>query len=226
MAHPGFFTKYSETKHWLDENWNGECGSYQINPYTLMVDVRGSVSLISSDFIYIPIQFRNIKGNFNIANNSNLLSLKGCPVNINGSFICGRLQSITTLEYAPRYIGWMIHISNCNSLITYAHNSKKKNNHHSNLSWKNIELHQHFSGNGSINDSSEEKALRYIKYLKTCDHKEMQKSIYWLNEFDNQTYEEIIPYMVEFSLRVNLDIEISDDVRKIAEKELTYNHRM
>lgn len=50
----------------------------------------------------IPIQFNNVKGNFNCENNA-ITSLRGCPKKVEGNFSCCN-NKLTSLKYMPEEI--------------------------------------------------------------------------------------------------------------------------
>ena len=50
------------------------------------------------------IQFNIVAGSFN-ANECDLISLKGCPRKVTGTFFCSRNYNLRSLEGAPLYIG-------------------------------------------------------------------------------------------------------------------------
>jgi hypothetical protein len=78
---------------------------FGIKKYTInedgMVDVDGSVDLSHRNLTEIPIKFGVVKGNFNVKGN-NLLSLKNCPREVNGTFDCSFNKQLTLLKWGPK----------------------------------------------------------------------------------------------------------------------------
>jgi hypothetical protein len=80
--------------------------NYKIND-DLSVDVNDVVYIYSSDIKYLPVNFRNVSGDF-VIDRSGLKSLIGCPRNVGGEFNVSR-NSLTSLEYSPDYVGSHFH---------------------------------------------------------------------------------------------------------------------
>jgi hypothetical protein len=76
--------------------------NYHIN-HDLTIDVMRSVNLNNINILELPkyIQFNNVTDAFEILS-SNLVSLRGCPKRVGGTFFCSH-NKLTTLEYAPEY---------------------------------------------------------------------------------------------------------------------------
>jgi len=66
------------------------------------VDVQGN-ALIPTEYTSIPVQFRNVSGDF-FCDNTQLTSLKGSPVWVGSVFRCNHTQ-IASLQYAPQHVG-------------------------------------------------------------------------------------------------------------------------
>lgn len=91
-------TKECEIKLWLD------CMGivdYTIEP-NLVVNVASSVHLTHKKLNFLPIQFGEIKGEFNCSFNE-LKTLKGSPFFVKNNFTCSNNQ-LTTLKYSPKIV--------------------------------------------------------------------------------------------------------------------------
>lgn len=96
MAH-SFFTTFDETKSWLDRQ---KIQNYTINQ-DLTVNVHDDVGIIIDE--YIPVQFRQVTGNFIILQSQHIKSLKGVPLESCRDFGC-RNQYISRVDYLPQKI--------------------------------------------------------------------------------------------------------------------------
>jgi hypothetical protein len=76
----------------------------------LTVDVMGNVSISYKNLRVIPVQFREVTGDFWCGSNQ-LTSLEGAPQSVGGSFDCSNNQ-LTSLEGAPQKVGGHFY---CNS---------------------------------------------------------------------------------------------------------------
>lgn len=97
------------------------CNKYDIKNYTInedeSIDVNGNVNMCNDRYLaQIPIQFRNINGNF-YCHNNNLLSLANCPKKVRGHFNCS-LNLLTSLEGSPNIVegNFYCHHNNLSSL--------------------------------------------------------------------------------------------------------------
>ena len=68
-----------------------------------IVDVDGSVRMISGASTSIPVKFGRVTGQFYCSYTS-ITSLEGCPDWVGGIFACG-VTHITSLQGSPRYVG-------------------------------------------------------------------------------------------------------------------------
>ena len=97
---PDMLTTKDEIEAWLSD--------YGVIKHTinddLTVDVRTNVDLSGRHIIFLPVQFRKIEANFEIANND-LRSFKGMPNEILGSCYFGRNRSLSSWAFAPRIVG-------------------------------------------------------------------------------------------------------------------------
>jgi len=91
----------AQIEQWLKDMW---VENWVIND-DLTIDVDGYVYLECKNLITIPefIQFRRINGEFNIYENE-LISLKGCPINVTGNFWCNN-NKLLSLEHSPLLVG-------------------------------------------------------------------------------------------------------------------------
>ena len=91
-----FFKTLEETEVWLNE--------MAIENYTIHEDLRvcvnGSVDINEKNLEYIPVQFIEVKGDFDCGYNE-LKSLKGCPQEVQGNF-CANSNKLENLEYSPQ----------------------------------------------------------------------------------------------------------------------------
>jgi hypothetical protein len=77
--------------NWLIDDIDSICSEYKITNYTInedgTIDVNGDVNLSYKGLTELPLEFRNVTGNFSC--HSNLLtSLEGCPKSVGGDFYC------------------------------------------------------------------------------------------------------------------------------------------
>ncbi len=91
-------TTKDQVKDWLDEMG---VEKYTINS-DLTVDVNGDVDLYDKNLTNIPVQFNNVKGNFNCSSNK-IVSLQGSPLKISGYFSCTH-NYLSSLEGSPKEI--------------------------------------------------------------------------------------------------------------------------
>lgn len=75
---------------------------YSINDDGL-IDVNETVFIEDTDYVYLPLKFNKIYGDFYCSGNK-LVSLKGSPKWISGCFECSDNQ-LKTLEGGPTYVG-------------------------------------------------------------------------------------------------------------------------
>lgn len=82
------------------------CEEYGIREYTInedgSIDVYENVSINRQGIKELPIQFRNVYGNFNCYSNE-LTTLKGCPNRVGGDFVCS-WNKLKTLEHSPKIV--------------------------------------------------------------------------------------------------------------------------
>ena len=95
----------------LFENFDNEsideiCKEYEITNYTInddgSIDVDDDVDLEDQSLNDIPLNFRNVSGDFSIGGNL-LSNLEGCPSYVGGNFDC-RYNNLTTLKGGPSYM--------------------------------------------------------------------------------------------------------------------------
>ena len=94
------------------------CEKYNITNYKInngLVDVYDDVKLFGENLTELPLNFGEIRGNFQCGVNK-LITLKGCPVRVDGFFSCADNQ-LTKLDYLPEYINGNF-ICNSNLLKT------------------------------------------------------------------------------------------------------------
>jgi len=82
------------------------CREYRIKNYTInndmSISVDGSVDLSGRDLKYIPINFKEVSGDFDCSDK--LTSLKYCPETVGGYFSCSNNQ-LASLKYCPETVG-------------------------------------------------------------------------------------------------------------------------
>ena len=103
-------------KTWLREHKVRKC---TIND-DLTIDVNGDVDLTQFNFENFPdyIQFGVVKGFF-WTPHEDLMSLRGCPREVEGNFSCGGYKNkFTTLEGAPRIVGGTFDCSHNENLVS------------------------------------------------------------------------------------------------------------
>lgn len=107
------FKNKEEIRYWL--NLMG-IKHYTINE-DLTVDVDASVHISQKKLKEIPVQFGQVKGNFDCAKNE-LTTLKGSPHEVELNFNCAHNQ-LTILEYGPQKVGdaYLCHHNQLVSLI-------------------------------------------------------------------------------------------------------------
>jgi hypothetical protein len=86
-------------KAFLDEVVDG---TWSINPYNGLVDVKGSVDMSNKYLIEIPVKFGEVSGYLSCDNNK-LTNLFGAPQSVGGDFYCSYNQ-LTTLKGAPQSV--------------------------------------------------------------------------------------------------------------------------
>lgn len=87
-------------------SWGNLDGEYTIHD-DLTVDINGSISLSNMALRELPIKFGKVTGSFSCYENK-LRSLKGCPHYVGESFSCHTNPFLTSLEYAPEYVGTFV----------------------------------------------------------------------------------------------------------------------
>jgi hypothetical protein len=104
---------HEEIKNWLDK--------YNVENYTIrpdgIVDVDNDVNLRNFKGTTLPVQFGEVSGHFDMFG-TNITSLVGFPVFIGRDFICSGCKNLTSIKYAPRFIGggFYIHDTSIKSL--------------------------------------------------------------------------------------------------------------
>jgi hypothetical protein len=82
------------------EDIHAICQKYGIANYTInkdrSIDVDGDVILHDSGSTKLPLNFGNVRGNFDCVSN-NLWNLEGCPKSVSGNFYCF-FNQLTNLE--------------------------------------------------------------------------------------------------------------------------------
>lgn len=104
--------KINTIKRWLDMN---DVLEYNIND-DLTIDVNRTVDFSDREMKNFPdyIQFNKIKGSFRITDNE-FTSLRGCPKRVEHDFDCD-WNKLTSLEYAPEYVGSTSYVSIGNNI--------------------------------------------------------------------------------------------------------------
>lgn len=97
------------------------CNKYNITDYKinddLSVDVNRSVNLYERNLTKLPLQFRNVTGDFDISRNYSLECLSGCPSYVGGDFYCN-FTAIKDLVGSPRIIDGDFSCCNVKSLVS------------------------------------------------------------------------------------------------------------
>jgi len=96
----------------FDRNLKFLCEKYQIENYTInndgSIDVNGDVDISFKDLERIPINFRNVTGEFHCDNNK-LTTLEGSPIHVGKGFNCSSdnktSNRLKNLIGAPEYVG-------------------------------------------------------------------------------------------------------------------------
>jgi hypothetical protein len=92
--------------------------NYSVNQKTGRLDVDGDVYLDSQNFIFFPIKFGVIKGDFYCRDLHNLESLEGAPTEVTGDFSCSNCLKLTSLKGAPTKVGGYFKCNVCTSLTS------------------------------------------------------------------------------------------------------------
>ncbi len=117
--------EYQRIKTWLDEMKIKNC---TINK-DLAVDVYSNVDLGDKHFSELPVKFGIIDGWFNLTNNIDLNTLKGCPEIVKNGFYCSNCPKLKSLKYAPKStLSFYCH--NCGGKFTDADVRKVSNVKH------------------------------------------------------------------------------------------------
>lgn len=95
---PQMLGTIEEVKKWLQKM---EIAHFKIHD-DLTVDVNGDVILAMKRLTYLPVQFGEVNGIFNVEGNK-LESLKGCPKTVQQGFYCDH-NKLKSLEYTPKII--------------------------------------------------------------------------------------------------------------------------
>jgi len=90
------------------------CKKYSIKNYTInddmSIDVDGDVNLVNRGLDKLPLEFNNVRINFN-CNFNKLTTLEGAPKEVGGDFNCN-INQLTTLEGCPLRVGGGFYCSN------------------------------------------------------------------------------------------------------------------
>lgn len=81
-----------------------------------LIDYSSSVYMSRQDFEKLPLRFRNVAGDFTIANCRRLKSLEGCPEIVGGSFKCFGCEDLISLEGCPEIVGMHFDCCRCTKL--------------------------------------------------------------------------------------------------------------
>lgn len=90
-------------RHYYSNAVPGFTGYFTIKDNNI-IDVEGNVYLREKDLTYIPFKFGKVTGNFNCSSNY-LTSLKGCPQEVGGDFICSNNSRLINLIGGPDEVG-------------------------------------------------------------------------------------------------------------------------
>jgi len=94
-----FLISTTDISHWLD--MQGICDYRILDDKS--VAVRGSVNLAMSQITRLPVQFKEVEGNFVCAHNL-LTSLLGSPRVVGGNFDCAH-NLLSNMHHAPKQVG-------------------------------------------------------------------------------------------------------------------------
>ena len=96
------------------EAWCDEMG---IENYTINskgeIDVDGNVNFDYKDFKELPYKFGTVNGYFDVGNNSNLTSLKNCPIYVGDTFSMENCSQLDSLEGCPKEVKGNFWCGNC-----------------------------------------------------------------------------------------------------------------
>lgn len=98
--------EYGERRGWFSR------GSCSINSDNT-IDVNGDVHIYETSLEELPFNFNIINGDFNLKENPDLTTLKGCPIVVNGNFNCNRNVKITNLKYIPHTVSGELNMEEC-----------------------------------------------------------------------------------------------------------------
>lgn len=194
-----------DVEKWLNEK--------DIRYYTLRseddgyyVDVDGDV-FIQEHMDHIPVRFGKVTGRF-IAHIPYLKSLYNFPQYVGGSCRIN-ISTLTTLEYAPSYIGGEFGCYNTSTLITSGYDGTINKGKFT----KDIEM------------SLDERTEKFIHYLENYSF-DVNASVLWLNKVDPKLYEQMFPELLKYSEDNIIGLTFSDDIKNIASAALKGNHKL
>lgn len=100
-GHPGFYREPGNIEEILESGDFYIDGGYNINPDGT-VDIDGDIELSLESLKYIPVEFNKVSGTFRLESCFDLISLKGCPRDVD-KFIIDNCTSLLTLRHSPLY---------------------------------------------------------------------------------------------------------------------------
>jgi hypothetical protein len=107
-----------EQVDWCDKHIKGEWGVNEKGEVTVSSTFDRSVVFKDRSFDRFPVQFANVKGDFDCFNCENLVSLKGAPDKVGGNFYCGCCPKLTSLKGAPKEVGGKFSCRVCDKLVS------------------------------------------------------------------------------------------------------------
>jgi hypothetical protein len=99
---------------WCNKHIKGEWGVNSKGEVT----VRKDLEFKDWSFDRFPVQFANVKGNFDCRECHKLVSLEGAPREVGGFFSCSHCKNLTSLKGAPREVGGYFKCEGCDNLTS------------------------------------------------------------------------------------------------------------
>lgn len=250
-GHPGFIQDKSVAREWIEENMRMGVLSNVIDFCTFGRDERGlycdvfvytsmkyTVYLADINFIqYIPVRFRKFTNVSIVLKNSPLKSLYGMPEYIqNGSVELEALNDIYTLYGISKFIKSKyddinhyflkilpistleyLDVDNITAYTVTSCSMMISGYPYDNTLITHIAYREDLIMNGNFIEN----------YFETLEHSpDVKKSIEFLKTTDKKVYDIYEPYIVEYCVKNNIDIGLSDDVKNIAGAAMKGNHKL
>ncbi len=116
-----FLNEALEPSKFLTQEQIDWCNKYISGPWGVNskgeVTVRGNLGFKDRSFERFPVQFAPVNGSF-VCYSPKLVSLKGAPVRVRGTFDCRNCPNLVSLEGASEYVGRAFQCGHCPNLVS------------------------------------------------------------------------------------------------------------